>query len=82
MAKGGSRYMRIELETATGKVVKIVDENGKKAKKVTSTKLQQIYGSKNGFKHIGTILYTHSSPGCITVIIAGKAFQLCNFPTP
>jgi len=82
MKKGGSKYMKIKLETATGNVVKVVDENGKKAKKVTQTALQQIYQSKNGVKHVGTILHTHSSPGCITVVIAGKAFKLCNFPTP
>ena len=82
MKKAGSKYMKIKLDTATGNVVKVIDENGKKAKKVTEKALRQIYQSKNGFKHLGTILYTHSSPGCITVIIAGKAFQLCNFPKP
>jgi hypothetical protein len=82
MKKGGSKYMKIKLEIATGNVVKVVDEKGKKAKKVTQTALQQIYQSKNGVKHVGTILHTHSSPGCITIILGGKAFQLCSFPKP
>ena len=73
MKKGGSKYMKIKIETTTGNVVKVVDENGKKAKKVTQTALQQIYQGTNGFKHIGTILHSHSSPGCITIIIGGVA---------
>jgi hypothetical protein len=80
MKKGGSKYMLIKLETETGNVVEVVDENGKKAKKLTQKAMLQTYQSKNGFKHLGTILYSHSSPGCIIVIIAGKAFRICNFP--
>ncbi len=77
MAKGGSKKMIIEVETATGNVVKVEDEKGKKAQKVTQTELQQIYQSKNGFKHVGTILHTHSSPGCVYIIIRGKVFKFC-----
>jgi hypothetical protein len=80
MKKDKAKYMKIKLEIETGRVVKIIDENGNKAKKVSQKEVAEIYQSKTGFKHLGTILHTHSSPGCITVIFAGKAFRLCNFP--
>jgi hypothetical protein len=68
--------MKIKIETETGKVVKIVDEKGKKATELTPAELQQIYQTKSP-THIGEILHTHSSPGCVVVIIGGWAFQLC-----
>jgi hypothetical protein len=76
MTKSGSKYMKIKIETETGKVVKIVDEKGKKATKLTPTELQQMYQTQAP-THVGEILHTHSSPGCITVVIGGWAFQLC-----
>ena len=80
MTKGGSKYFKLKINTQTGEVVKRVDENNNPAKELTPQELQQIYQTKAP-KHIGEILYYQSSPGCIIVIIAGKAFRLCNFPT-
>ena len=80
MKKGGSKYMIIKLETATGNVVEMVDENGKKAKKVTQKAMQQIYQSKKGFKHVATILHSHSSPGCVYVSMGSLIFKLCGLP--
>ena len=76
----GSKYFKLKINTETGEVVDKVDENNKPPKELTPQELHQIYQTKHPI-HIGEILYYQSSPGCIIVIIAGKAFQLCNFPT-
>jgi hypothetical protein len=72
-----SKYMNIKVETATGNVVEVVDEKGKKATKLSQKGLQQIYQSKKGFRHVGTILHTHSSPGCVILHIGGTALRIC-----
>ena len=61
MTLKGSKYAKIELETETGKLVKVVDEEGNEATKLTPEKLQEMYKTKAP-KHIGYILHTHSSP--------------------
>ena len=76
MSKSGSKYIKIKIETETGKVVKIVDEKGNKATELTPAELQQIYQTQAP-KHIGEILHTHSSPGCIVVVILGWPFMIC-----
>ena len=81
MTKGGSKYFKLKINTETGQVVKKVDENNNPAIELTPQELQQIYQTKAP-KHIGEILYTHSSSGCIILVIAGMAFMLCNFPPP
>ena len=76
MTKSGSKYIKIKIETETGKVVKIVDEKGNKATELTPAELQQIYQTQAP-KHIGEILHTHSSPGCIILVILGWPFMIC-----
>jgi hypothetical protein len=76
MTKSGSKYIKIKIETETGKVVKIVDEKGNKATELTPAELQQIYQTQAP-KHIGEILHTHSSPGCIILVILGRPFMIC-----
>ena len=76
MSKSGSKYMKIKINTETGEVVKIRDENNNKATKVDPTEMEQISQSQ-GFKHVGTILHAHSSPGCIYLIIGGWAWVVC-----
>jgi len=73
-----SKYMNIKVETATGNVVEVVDEKGKRATLLSQKRLHHIYQSKNGFKQVGTILFTHSSPGCVIVHIGGKALRICS----
>jgi len=74
--KSKSKHMKITISTETGQLVKITDENGNPAKKLTPAELQQIYDTQNP-QHIGTVLYTHSSPGCVTIVFGGWAFQTC-----
>jgi hypothetical protein len=77
MTKSGSKYFKLKIDTQTGKVIKKVDEDGNDATEITSAELEQLYQSQAGVKHIATILYTHSSPGCIIVHIGGKIFKIC-----
>ena len=71
--KRGSKYMKITISTETGQLVKVTDENDDAANQLTRAELQQIYKTKNP-QHIGTILYTHSSPGCVYISIGGVPF--------
>jgi len=71
--KRGSKYMKITISTETGQLVKVTDENDNPANQLTRDELQQIYKTKNP-QHIGTILYTHSSPGCVFIDIGGVPF--------
>ena len=76
MTKKGSKYIKIKIKTETGELVKVTDENGNPATQLTAGELQQIYQTKAPM-HIGEILYTHSSPGCIIVVILGIPFMIC-----
>ena len=76
MTKGGSKYMKIKISTERGKVVKVVDEKGNKADELSAAELQQIYDTQAP-THIGEILYTHSSPGCVIIRIGGTALRIC-----
>ena len=76
MPQNQRKYMKLKISTETGEIVKNVDEHNVSADPVDPAELQQIYQSK-GFKHVGTILHTHSSPGCIIVVILGIPFMIC-----
>jgi len=71
-----SKHMKITISAETGKLVKVTDEYENSAKQLTPAELQQVYDTQNP-QHIGTILYTHSSPGCVYLIIGGFAKVIC-----
>jgi hypothetical protein len=77
MTKSGSKHMKIKLDTATGKMVKLVDENGNPATPVSQADMDQLYQSQSGFKYVGVILHAESSPGCLYFIVGGRAFKVC-----
>jgi hypothetical protein len=79
--KSGPKYMKIKISTETGDVVEKADENNNPATHLTPAQLQQLYNTQNP-RHIGTILHTHSSPGCVYLVIGGWGFRICDFPTP
>jgi hypothetical protein len=72
-----SKAMIVTVETKTGKIVKVVDEYGRKPKEISPTSLEKIYRSRPGFKYVATILHTHSSPGCVVIIIGGRPYLIC-----
>ncbi|MBE9572831.1 MAG: hypothetical protein IMF11_19580 [Proteobacteria bacterium] len=76
MTERGSEHMIITVDTETGKVVNVLDENGKKATPVDPKEVEQIYQSK-GFKYVGVILHAESSPGCSYFFFGGNFFRIC-----
>jgi len=78
MTKGGPKFFKLKINTETGEIVDKADEDDNPVTEVTQQEIDDIYQNQ-GFKHVATILHTHASPGCIFVIIGGKAFKLCNF---
>ena len=81
MAQGGSKYFKLKIETASGKIVKKVDENNKDADPVSQQEIDDIYQNQ-GFKHVATILHSHSSPGCVYISMGSLIFKLCGLPFP
>ncbi len=69
--------MKIKVDTATGKTVKIADERGNPATPVSQAEIDQIYQSPDGFKYVGVILHAQSSPGCVYYLIDGRVFKVC-----
>lgn len=77
MTERGSKQMIIKGDTETGKIISIEDENGSSATKLESQDLDELYEAKDGFKYVGTILWSHESPGCFWVILGGWPFRIC-----
>ena len=79
MTPGGSgnKKMKVKVKKSTGEIVEVTDENNALGIPVDPTELQQIYESPDGFRYVGVILHTHSSPGCVYYIIGGNAYKFC-----
>ena len=75
MTKGGSNYMKIKIDIKTHKA-KVKDENNNPSTPVTQAEIDQIYQNQ-GFKHVGTVLYAESSPGCLYYVVGGWAVKIC-----
>lgn len=71
------KEMKIRLEAATGKKLEVVDEANKPAREVSKEEMDRIYQSPDGFKYVGVILYTKSSPGCTYVVIGDRTYVVC-----
>jgi hypothetical protein len=65
MAKEGTKWMVIKVNAETGKVI-VTDEKGNPIDPLDCKKASKILGDKHRFEYIGTVLYSHKSPGCIT----------------
>jgi hypothetical protein len=77
MTKSGSKHMKIKLDTATGKMVEVVDENGNPATPLNQAEIDRIYQSPDGFKYVGVILHAESSPRCIYLVLGGTGYRIC-----
>ncbi len=77
MAQGGNKKMKIKVKKATGEIVYVKHENDDAATPVTQQELDQIYQSPEGFKYVGVILHSHSSPGCVYYVMGGWAVKIC-----
>ena len=79
MAQGGSKFFKLKINTETGQIVKKVDENNNPATQVSQQEIDDIYQNQ-GFKHVATILHSHSSPGCVYISMGSLTFKLCGLP--
>lgn len=75
--KKKSKYMKIKVKTETGDTVKVVDADDDNATEMTPEEVEQMYQNPDGPKYVGTILYTHSSPGCVVYCSGGKCYRIC-----
>jgi hypothetical protein len=77
MAEEKSKKMVITADAETGKVI-VTDEEGKLAEQLDCRELGEFYQGKGRLEYVGTILYSHSSPGCF-VFTDGLGFwhQIC-----
>lgn len=76
--KSGPKKMKIWINTDDGKLDKITDENNQTdtVEEMTPEQIQQMYQS--GPQHVGTILFTHSSPGCAVYCSGSKCYRICH----
>ena len=77
LTKSGSKKMKIKIKTETGELDKVTDENNNDATEMTAEEVEQMYQNPEGFKFIGLVLYTHSSPGCVVYYSGGKYRKVC-----
>jgi hypothetical protein len=75
--KPGPKKMKIWIKTDDGKLDKLTDENNSQGpvEEMTPEQIEQMY--QNGPDHVGTILFTHSSPGCVVYCSGGKCYRVC-----
>ena len=77
MGNDGNKKMKIKVKKATGEMVELKDDDGTPGVPVTQQELDQIYQSPEGFKFVGVMLHTHSSPGCFYIVSGGWAYKIC-----
>ena len=68
--------MEITVNAETGEVTSVTSEYGK-TETVSQEELQAIYQSAKGFRWVGLMLHTHSSPGCVYYLLGGHARKIC-----
>jgi len=77
-SKDGNKQIKIKVKKLSGEIVEVLNENNDQSIPVPPAEIEQIYQSQNGFRYVGVILHTHSSPGCIYIITAsGAARKVC-----
>ena len=72
-----SGKMVITISTEDGNV-RVEDEYGNAPTQIPLQELEGISQSQNGLKYLGTVLYSHSSPGCVYYTYAGGVFVICS----
>ena len=77
MTKGGSQKMKIKIKTVNGELDSVTDGSNVDAGEMTQAEVDQMYASPDGPRYVGTILYTHSSPGCVVYYYRGKYRKVC-----
>ena len=71
------KWIKIKIDFESGEVldVKAHDPGPSKEKKLTQEELDDLLQGR--YQYIGKLVHTHSSPGCVTLIIGGFAWVVC-----
>jgi hypothetical protein len=71
------RKIKIEIDYETGEVIDVkgLDPNPISEKELTQAEINQLLQGEH--TDIGQLVFTHSSPGCVTYILGGRAVQIC-----
>lgn len=55
----------ITVNLNNGKIMGVEPKNGAVKTEPTQQEMEAVYDAVADFRHIGTAMYTHSSPGCL-----------------
>ena len=83
--KGKAKYMKIKVKAETGLTVKVVGNDGNSEvepdemapQDLDPDQLEQMYKGLGGYKYVGVVLHSHSSPGCVIYCSGGKCYKIC-----
>jgi hypothetical protein len=62
--KGGTKWMIIKVNAETGEVI-VTDEENNMIEPIDSEMARKILGGRHPIEYVGTLAFTHKSPGCI-----------------
>jgi hypothetical protein len=71
------RKIRIEIDFENGDIAKVNPHSPGHISRteLTPTEINELLQGPHRF--IGQLVHTHSSPGCVTYILGGRAVQIC-----
>jgi len=71
------RKIRIEIDFENGIIAKVNPHSPGHISRteLTPTEINELLQGPHRF--IGQLVHTHSSPGCVTYILGGRAVQIC-----
>jgi len=70
------KWIKIRIDFESGEVDKVkAHDPGGSEKELTQQELDDLL--QGPYQYIGKLLFTHSSPGCVTYIIGGWAIKIC-----
>jgi hypothetical protein len=76
----GSKYMIIKVDTRTGIVKSKMNEDDVAAEEVSEAEYNGVAAeskAKGRWSHVGSIYYSHLSPGCVWIQVLGKYYRIC-----
>ena len=76
-AEPKKRWIKIEIDFDSGETFQIKphSQGHSSEKELSHQEIAQLL--RGQYSHIGQLLYTHQSPGCVTYILGGRAVKIC-----
>jgi hypothetical protein len=57
--------LKVEIDIDNGQVRSVTADNAAGPTNVTQTDLAEKFAATDGMRHLGNVLWSHSSPGCV-----------------